>query len=164
MLFELWCCRRLLRVPWTARRSNLSILREISLEYSLDRLMLKLKLQYFGYLMWRTDSFEKTLMPGKIEVRKRRGWQRMGWFFGITNSMDMSWTGSGCWWWTGKPGMLQSMGLKRVRHNRATELNWYVYTHIHTQASLEAQLVKNPPAMQETLVQFLGWKDPLEEG
>ena len=88
--FELWCWRRLLRVPWTARRSNLSILKEISPEYSLERLMLKPKLQYFGRLMRRTDSLEKTLMLGKIEGRRRRGWQRVRWFNGITNLMDMS--------------------------------------------------------------------------
>ena len=80
--FELWCWRRLLRVPWTARRSNQSILREISPEYSLEGLMLKLKPQYFGYLMWRTDSLEKTLMLGKIEGGRRRGWQRMRWLAG----------------------------------------------------------------------------------
>ena len=88
--FELWCWRRLLRVPWTARRSNQSILKEISPEYSLEGLMLKLKLQYFGHLMWRTDSFEKTLMLGMIEGGRRRGRQRMRWLDGITDSMDMS--------------------------------------------------------------------------
>ena len=88
--FELWCWRRLLRDPWTARRSNQSILKEISPEYSLEGLMLKLKLQYFGYLMRKTDSFEKTLMLGKIEGGKRRGQQRMRWLDGITNSMDIS--------------------------------------------------------------------------
>ena len=88
--FELWCWRRLLRVPWTARRSNLSILKEISPEYSLERLMLKLKLQSFGHLMRTTDSFEKTLMLGKIEGRKRRGRQRMRWLDGITDMMDIS--------------------------------------------------------------------------
>ena len=95
--FELWCWRRLLTDPWTARRSNQSILKEISPEYSLQGLMLKLKLQYFGHLMWRTDSFEKTLMLGKIEGRRRRGkqrrkrgQQRIRWLDGITNSMDMS--------------------------------------------------------------------------
>ena len=88
--FELWCWRRLLRVPWTARRSNQSILKGISPEYSLEILMLKLKLQYFGHLMWRTDSFEKTLMLGKIEGRRRRGRQRMRQLDGITNSMNMS--------------------------------------------------------------------------
>ena len=88
--FKLWFWRRLLRVPWTARRSNLSILKEISPEYSFEGLTLKLKLQSFGYLMWRTDSLEKTLMLGKIEGRRRRGWQRMRWLDGITDSMDMS--------------------------------------------------------------------------
>ena len=88
--FELWCWRRLLRVTWTARRSNQSILKEISPEHSLEGLMLKLKLKYFGYLMQRTDSFEKTLMLGKIEGRRRRGRQRMRWLDGITDSMDMS--------------------------------------------------------------------------
>ena len=88
--FELWCWRRLLRVPWTARKSNQAILKEISPECSLEGLMLKLKLQYFGHLMQRTDSFEKNLMLGKIEGRRRRGRQRMRWLDGITDSMDMS--------------------------------------------------------------------------
>ena len=88
--FELWCWRRLLRVPWTARRSNQSILKEISPGCSLEGLILKLKLQYFGHLMWRADSFEKTLMLGKIEGKRRRAWQRMRWLDGITDSMDMS--------------------------------------------------------------------------
>ena len=88
--FELWCWRRLSRVSWTARRSNQSILKEISPEYSLEGLMLKLKLQYFGHLMQRADSFEKTLMLGKIGVRRRRGRERMRWMDGITDSMDMS--------------------------------------------------------------------------
>ena len=87
--FELWCWRRHLRVPWTARRSNQSILKEISSEYSLEGLMLKLKLQYFGHLMQRADSFEKTLILGGIGVRRKRGWPRMRWLDGITNSMDM---------------------------------------------------------------------------
>ena len=87
---ELWCWRRLLRVPWTTRRSNQSNLKEISPEYSLEGLMLKLKLLYFGHLMQRTDSFEKTLLLGKIEGGRRRGWQRMRWLHGITDSMDMS--------------------------------------------------------------------------
>ena len=88
--FELWCWRRLLRVPWPARRSNQSILKEISRGCSLERLMLKLKLQYFGHLMWRAGSLEKTLMLGKIEGRRRRGWQRMRWLDGITDSVDIS--------------------------------------------------------------------------
>ena len=90
--FELWCWRRLIRVPWTAGRSNQSILKEINPEYSLEGLMLKLKLQYFGHLMRRADSFEKTLMLGKIEGRKRRGRQRMRWLDGITDSMDRNWS------------------------------------------------------------------------
>ena len=88
--FELWCWRRLLRVPWTVRRSNQSILKEISPEYSLEGLMLKLKLQHFGHLMGRTDSCEKSLILGKIEGKRRRGWQRMRWLNGITDSMDGS--------------------------------------------------------------------------
>ena len=88
--FDLWCWRRLLKVPWTAKRSNQSILKEISPRYSLEGLMLKLKLQYFGHLMWRADSFEKTLILGEIEGRRRMGWQRMKWLNGITESVDMS--------------------------------------------------------------------------
>ena len=88
--FELWCWKRFLRVPWTSRRSNHSVLKDISPEYSLEGLMLKLKLQYFGHLMRRADSFEKTLMLGQMEGRRRRGWQRMRWLDGITDSMDMS--------------------------------------------------------------------------
>jgi len=121
--FELWCWRRLLRVPCTARRSNQSILKEINPEYSLEGLMLKLKLQYFGHLMWRADSLEKTLMLGKIEGGRRRGWQRMRLLDGITDSVDMilSKLNSGRWWRIGKPGVLQSIGLQRVRHDWATE-------------------------------------------
>ena len=122
--FELWCWRRLLRVPWTARRSNQSILKEISPGCTLEGLMLKLKLQYFGHLMQRVDSFEKTLMLGKIEGLKRRGWQRMRWLDGITNSWTWVWVDSGSWWWTGRPGMLRFTGSQRVRRDWATELNW----------------------------------------
>ena len=122
--FELWCWRRLLRAPWTVRRLNQSFLKEIDPEYSLEELMLKLKLQYFGYLMWRADSLENTLMLGKIEGRRRRGQQRMRLLDGITNSVDMSLRNSRSYWWTGKPGVLQSMGSQRVRHDWATELNW----------------------------------------
>ena len=132
--FELWCWRRLLRVPWTARRSNQSILKEISPECSLEGLMLKLKLQYFGHLLWRTDSLEKTLMLGKIEGR-RRGWQKMRWLDGITDWWTWLWASSGSWWWTGRPGVLQSMGSQKVRHNWVTELNWNILTmpctHLH---------------------------------
>ena len=121
--FELWCWRRLLRVPWTARRSNQSILKEISPGCSLEGL-LKLKLQHFGHLIQRADSFEKILMLGKTEGRRRRGQQRMRWLDGITDSMDMSWVNSERWWWTGSPGVLQSMESQRVGACWATELNW----------------------------------------
>ena len=121
--FELWHWRRLLRVPWTPRRFNQSILNEISLEYSLEGPMLKLKCQYFGHLIWSTDSLERPwfwerLKAGEGDDRGRDGWMasptQWGWV----------WVNSGSWWWTGRPGVLQSMGSQRVRHNWATELNW----------------------------------------
>ena len=121
--FELWCWRRLLRVPWISRRSNQSIIKEISAEYSLEGLMLKLKLQYFDHLMWRTDSLEKILMLGKIEGRRRKGRQRMRCWMASPTWWTWVWASSGSWWWTGKPGMLQSLGSKRVGHDWATELN-----------------------------------------
>ena len=117
MLLNCGVRRRLLRVPWTARRSNQSILKEISPEYSLEGLMLKLKLEYFGHLMRRTDSLGKTLMLGKTESRKRRGRQRMGRLDGITNSMDMSLGKLQKLVWTRKPDMLQSTGSQRVKHD-----------------------------------------------
>ena len=124
--FELWCWRRLLRVPWTVRRSKQSILKEISPEYSLEGLMLKLKLQYFGHLMQRTDSFEKTLRPWCWERYRAgegndRGWD--GWMTSLTQ-WTWVWVNFGSWWWIGRPGVLQSMRSQRVGHNWATELNW----------------------------------------
>ena len=130
--FEVWCWRRLLRVPWTARRSNQSILKKISPEYSLERLMLKLKLQYFGHVMWRIDSLEKTLMLGKTEGRRRRGQQRLWWLESITNSMGMSLSKLQVLMKKGKPGLLQPMGLQSVRHDWATELKWtYLCSNIN---------------------------------
>ena len=146
----MWCWRRLLRVPWTARRSKQSILKEISPQYSLEGLMVKRKFQSFGDLMWRNDSVEKTLMLGKNECRRRRGWQRMRWLDGITNSMAMSLI---------KLQLLVRLaccspwGCKEL--DTAEQLNW---------PELMAQQVKNPPAMQETWDRSLGWEDPLEEG
>ena len=121
--FELWCWRRLLRVPWTARRSNQSILKEISPGCSLEGLLLRLKLQYFGHFMWRADSLEKTLMLGKIEGRREgddRGWD--GWM-ASPSQWTWVWVSSGSWWWTGRPGVLWFMWLQRVKSNWATELN-----------------------------------------
>ena len=118
--FELRCWRRLLRVPWTARRSNQSILKEISPECSLEGRMLKLKRQYFAHLMQRADSFEKTVMLGKIEGGTRRGQQRLRWLDGITNSVTWVWINSRSWWWTGRPVTPQSMDMTEW-------LNWYWY-------------------------------------
>ena len=124
--FELWCWGRLLSIPWTARRSNQSILKETNPEYSLEGLMLKLKLQYFGHLMQRADSFEKTLMLGKIDSRRRRGWHRMRWLYGITDSMDIDL--GGIWelvidretWHASVHGVTKS----QTRLSDLTELNW----------------------------------------
>ena len=120
--FKLWCWKRLLRVPWTAWRSNQSILKgNQPWILSLEGLMLKQKLQYFGHLMWRADSLEKTLMLGEIEGRRRRGQQRMRWLDGITTQWIWVWVSSGSWWWTERPGVLQSMRFQRVGHGLVTE-------------------------------------------
>ena len=120
--FELWCWRRLLRVPWTARRSNQLILKEISSEYSLEGLMLKLKLQYLGHLMWRTDSFEKTLMLGKIEGRRRGDDRGYDGKMATLTQWTWVWASSVSWWWTGRPGILKSMRLQS--QDMAEWLNW----------------------------------------
>ena len=122
--FKLCCWTRLLRVPWTARRSNQSILKEISPGCPLEGLMLKLKLQYFGHLMQRTDSLEKTLSWERLKAGREgnhRGWD--DWMASPTQ-WTLVWVNSGNWWWTGRPGMLHSMGLQRVGHDWVTELNW----------------------------------------
>ena len=122
--FELWCWRRLSRVPWTARRSNQSILKEISPQYSLEGLMVKLQLQYFGHLIQRTDSWARPWCWEELKAGREgddRGWD--GWMASPT-WWTWFWASSRSWWWTGKPGVLQSIGLQRVGHDWATELNW----------------------------------------
>ena len=148
--FELWCWRSLLRVPWTARRSNQSILKEISPENSLERLMLKLKLQYFGYMMWRADSLQKTLILGKIEGRSRRGQQRMmiGWHHQLTGYEFEQIPGVG----DGQGGLACYCPWgRRVGHNWATELKWLKI--------LEKRFPKNPPIMKYQIRNLEVWRE-----
>ena len=122
--FELWCWRRLLRVPWTARRSNKSILKEISPEYSLEELMLKLKLQYFGHLMWRTDSLEKTLIWERLKAGAKGDDRVYGRWMASLTWWTWVWVSLGSWWWTEKPGVMQSKELGMTEWLNWTELNW----------------------------------------
>ena len=124
--FELWCWRKLLRIPWTARRSNQSILKEVSPGCSLEGLMLRVKLQYFGHLMQRADYLKRPWCWERLRAGGEgddRGWA--GWMASLTQ-WTWVWVGSGSWWWTGSPGMLRSMGSQRVRYDWATELNWTI--------------------------------------
>ena len=157
--FELWCWRRLLKVPWTARRSNQSILKEISPGCSLEGLMLKLKLQYFGHLMGRVDSLEKALILGGTGAAGEgddRGWD--GWMASPTQ-WTWVWASFGSWWWTGRAGMLTSMGPQRVRHNWGTELNWMFYNCLsnkklqllHLGFSCNSRIRFNVPMISQSL-------------
>ena len=141
--FELWCWRRLLRAPWTARRFNQSIVKEISPGISLEGMMLKLKLQYFGHLTRRVDSLKKTLMLGGIGGGRRKGWQRMRWLDASPTQWTWVWVNSGSWWWTGRPGVLQSLeSQSQTRLSDWTELNWTLprsYISIHLPSSIYFQ-------------------------
>ena len=160
--FALWCWRRLLRVHWTARRSNQSILKEIGPGISLEGMMLKLKLQYFGHLVWRVDSLERTLMLGGIGAGGEgddRGWD--GWMASLTRWMWV-WVNSGSWWWTERPGMLRFMGSQRVGHDWATDLNWtsslYSSPLLFSSISLP-HTSPHPIPQKENLTSWLGHID-----
>ena len=161
--FELWCWTRLLRVPWTARRSNQSILKELSPGIYLEGMMLKLKLQYFGHLMWRADSLKKTLMLGGIGGRRRgddRGWD--GWMASLTR-WTWVWVNSGSCWWTGRPGVLWFMRSQRVGHDWATELNWTEFDLILSQDLLVPSLHLTPFFSKNERMKVGGQKDSSEK-
>ena len=142
--FEVWCWRRFLRVPWIARRSKQVILKETSPGCSLEGMMLKLKRQYFGHLMWRVNSLEKALMLGGIGGKRKgdnRGWD--GWMASLTQ-WTWVWVNSGSWWWTGRPGVLQFMGSQRVRHDSATEPNWF-FRFLPKYHFLQEAFLASPP-------------------
>ena len=150
--------KKTLESPQAARRSNQAILKEISPEYSLEEPMLKLKLQYFGHLIQRADSLEKTLMLGEIEGKRRRRQQRMRWLDGITDSMDVSLIGSGSWWRTGKPGVLQSMSRKEL------EMTWWLNNNTKTMEYYLAPKIWaiNPSKdFEEPLLHITKWKKPI---
>ena len=154
--FELWCWRRLLKVPWTAGRSNQSILKEINPGISLEGMMLKLKLQYFGYLMRRVDSLEKTLMREGLGAGGEgddRGWD--GWMASRT-LWTWVWVNSGGWWWTRKPGVLRFMGSQRVGHNWVTELNWTEWSVRETKVLLLSRW-NYMPIIQDTAIDY--WRE-----
>ena len=146
--FELWCWRRLLRVPWTARRSKQSILKEISPECSLEGLMLKLKFQYFGHLMWRTDSLEKTLMLGTIDGGRSRGRQRRRWLDGITDTMDMSLSKLWEWWWTG--GLACYNPWDRKESDMTEQLNWTDWTEQMQETQVRSLIQEDPTCLKAT--------------
>ena len=149
--FKLWCWRRLLKVPWTARRSNQSILKKINPEYSLGGLMLKLKLQEFGHLMWRASSLEKTLMLGKIEGKRRRGWQRMRWLDGMTDPMDMSLSKLQE---MAKDREDQHAALYRVTENQTQFNNWTTTSTVRCVVGFVLHFFKNNDAISFTLETF----------
>ena len=146
--FELWCWKRLLRVPWTTRRSNQSILKEISPGISLGGMMLKLKLLYFGHLMRRVESLEKTLMLGGIGGRRRRGRQRMRWLHGISDSMDVSLSDLRELVLDREPGVLRFMGSQRVEHDWVTELNW---TELNSHLLCKKSMYSSHPSTSKSL-------------